>query len=190
MSSETNGLEMKTVDTSVKIYEGQEIKSFDDLQDKIGLLFNDTGYGVAYIDYKVLVGKYDNSLLVFYNNEVFNIMYLQKIRVFNAEKELFIWRRGENLFNMRLRSDSGGEKQYVVDAEQVLWGTRQKTLEAGWSKIFESRGMEIILPFTSNRLDENEYRVKIKTRNYIAFNQVGQAGYVDSRFMKFVPGGD
>jgi len=156
------------------------------LEDALGI-FNSTGFAVAYLDYKVLIGKVNIKNIEFYNNEVIEEeKYIQRIRLFNDDKELLIW-RVKNGFKSRLRIDNEGSNEFVVDACQVLWGTNKEKLNNGWIKIYEDRGTELILPYGEDaKIDDKENRLFIMTRNYIGFHpKTYQATYVDCRFVKF-----
>jgi len=61
----------------------------------------------------------------------------------------------------------------------------------GFTRIFEKRGTEIILPFTGLDVkDKTEgKRVFIQIRNYINYNKASQATYIDCRFVGFYNGG-
>ena len=85
-----------------------------------------------------------------------------------------------------MRIDGEGDNGYFIEAGQVLWGNPR---EAGdnWTLLKESRGTEIYLPYKLKKPDSKW--VKIKTRNYIDYNEIGQAGYVDCRFVDFDEGG-
>ena len=57
----------------------------------------------------------------------------------------------------------------------------------GWVLLSEARGTEIYLPYRfKNPINK---LMKIKTRNYIGYNELGQAGYMDCRFVCFCEGG-
>ncbi|MCH7974162.1 MAG: hypothetical protein IH949_09800, partial [Bacteroidetes bacterium] len=58
-------------------------------------------------------------------------------------------------------------------------------LEPNWTEISEKRGTKLILPFDKVNVDDKENRVKIQTRNYVGFNEIHQATYVDCRFVDF-----
>jgi CRISPR-associated protein (TIGR03984 family) len=175
--------------------------------------FREEGFVVAYLYHEVLIGRYKNQKMILYKNESIDPGHIIKIRVFNENKELFIWKTSEG-FNYRLREDdetieegdakngsqvlcgkeaeeNEGTKKvvYVVDARQVLWGTKIEEKYGDFTLITEDRGTQLILPFTVNsklkELDAKENRVFLKTRNYIDYNQLCQATYVDSRFMGF-----
>lgn len=69
-----------------------------------------------------------------------------------------------------------------------MWGTKAQEKIADFTRITEDRGTELILPFNGimlKGLDYEQKRVFLKTRNYIDYNKLSQATYVDSRFMGF-----
>ncbi|MEQ8171937.1 MAG: CRISPR-associated protein Csx19, partial [Candidatus Eremiobacterota bacterium] len=138
---------------------------------------------VAYMDYTVLIGKYENSKFLFYDSQKLEEKYLQKLRVFNDKEELFIWRSSDG-FKGRFRKDGSGKDIEAVEAFQVLFGTDVTPLGT-FSKLFEERGTEVILPFTGLSVNDKKNRIFIKTRNYIGNNRVHQATYIDARFVSF-----
>ena len=114
---------------------------------------------------------------------------LNQLRLFSETGELLIWRKGSGQFMYRIRKDGVGDIDAVyVEAEQILWGTNVRTPEPGWVELFEDRGIRLVIPSdivhspegTSTKLNN---RYILKTRNYIEYNQIGQAGYVDCRFV-------
>ncbi len=173
-----NGLIIKTLNSKVELI--KEITSLDEIK---GIIKNDS-FVIAYLDYKVLIGKYSNGGFAFYNNEQLEIDHLQRIRIFNNIGELMLW-RSEGKFKGRYRNDNDGEAIDVVDNDQVLFGTKALEIN-GYTKLTEERGTEIILPLIGLNVDAGKNRIKIKTRNYIGFNEVHQATYIDNRFVEFV----
>lgn len=146
-------------------------------------------YVVAYLDYKVLIGRYEDKAFCFSKkeDEAFKPKHIQKLRIFNETQEIFIWRSSEGLKG-RLRIDETGDTTDVVDAHQVLFGTKAEPVDGNYTKITEKRGTELILPFVLSNIDAKRNRVFIKTRNYIDYidyNEVNQATYVDCRFVGF-----
>ena len=128
--------------------------------------FGDKGCCVCYLDYTVLIGKYVDNKFIFYNNIEIEPRFIQRMRLFNKDKELHIWRKNDGLFSGRLRIDEEGNDTDVVDVCQLLWGTDSDQMEE-FTRIYEERGTELILPFKIS-VNENE-RVFIKTRNYISY---------------------
>jgi len=153
----------------------------------------DKGYIVCWLDYAVLFGIIQSGEIKFYNNELpdFN-KYLQKLRVFNEKKELYIWRLG-NKFKFRYRedgvSDEDGKIVEYINADQVMYGSKFEVKDE-FIEVYEKRGIRYIIPkeFIGNNLiddiNNNKKRLILHTRNYIGYNEIGQAGFVDSRFLK------
>ncbi|MGI6308499.1 MAG: CRISPR-associated protein Csx19 [Dethiobacteria bacterium] len=190
-----NGLKLKKDRTRVKQIQ-KELNSWLDLENTLAKFFAGDGYIVAYLHYKVMVGKINGGKPKFFNNETFNPKYLLKLRAFNKNQELLIWPFNGHQFQGRLRIDGENsinddeEIKCFIEAEQVLWGTNYEILDDGWARLFEKRGTELIIPPDIKVQIKNsaKNRLKIKTRNYIGFNKMGQAGYEDCRFVEFTGG--
>ncbi len=180
-----NGLELQSVKTEAVSIKRLEFDEFDSFKSTVGDYFGkQNGFCVFYLDYKVLIGKYVDENFRFYNNELFKPQYIQKMRLFNGDYELYIWRRSDGEFAGRLRIDGKGTDTDVVDAWQILWGTQMEHL-GEFSKIYEERGTKLIVPFKDITVDNGKNRVFLHTRNYIGHNEYGQAGYEDCRFINF-----
>lgn len=167
--------------------------SYNDLLQSIKLNFvDDDGYCIAYLDYKVIIGKYQNGELIFEPENNFDPQYLQRLRLFNSTKEFHVWRISSREFNSRLRVDGKeGEKIEFIDIEQLVWGSKEENLERknniDFIKLTNERGMEIILPAISSLKIEksNNNRLFVRSRNYISYNDLCQPEYFDHRLVKF-----
>ena len=150
--------------------------------------FGQPGYCVCYLDHTVLIGKYEDDALHFDNNDLFEPRFIQKMRLFNGTQELYLWRKKDKWYSGRLRVDEEGDETDVVEAHQVLWGT-DYAHKNGFTRIFEERGTELVLPIENLTIDNEDNRVFIKTRNYIVYetndDSYQQAGYADCRFVAF-----
>jgi len=185
-----NGLRLDTIKSNVP--EFNTIKILDD--NSLMLLakekFGREGFCVLYLDYKVLIGRYDGERFLFYQNEIFKSRFIQKMRLFNNNKELYLWRKNRAGFGWRLRVDDSGEETDIVDAMQVLWGTKSEQ-KGNFNEIFEERGTKIILPFKGLEVNNQDKRVFLWTRNYVSYetnSDYKQAGYADCRFVGFKNG--
>lgn len=180
-----------------------EISNFDlgVLYDKIDHYFNTEGksgepvYILVYLDYEVQIGKYQNNIITFYRGELKETEYIKKIRIFDRHRELMFWRTGKNTFRGRFVDESraDGEKMPVIQARQIIWGTLKESSKdglPGWTLITEKRGTALAVPLENITVDEHKKRVKIRTHNYIGFNELGQAGYMDSRIVGIETGGE
>jgi CRISPR-associated protein (TIGR03984 family) len=162
------------------------IENIDQLVSKISDKIKTESSVVAYLDYKVLFGKFENNSILFYENEKPEIKFLQKIRVFNENEELYFWKNG-NSFNSRYVKDKEGNGQYVLDSNNYLYGTITDKLDGYFSKLTEDRGTEIIFPISDLKESNNgviNRILKATTRNYIGYTKMNQATYIDSRLVK------
>lgn len=155
----------------------------------LGAHFTSLAYVVAWLDYKVLIGLWQEGNFRFYKNESFDLKYVQRLRVFDAQKELHVWRT-QGKWKGRFRIDGEGKQAEAVEANQLLFGTKGERLapEYEYARIEEDRGTMLILPLKNVHFDKGgnpSTRVFIKTHNYVEPNAVHQASYVDCRFVAF-----
>lgn len=189
MEKTKNGLNLIHLKSSVKNDYGKVVfTEYRELEKFLYENFNTKGKIIVYLDYKVIIRNFENGKIVYWSDEEpFNPEFIQKLRLFNDKMELFIWRI-QGKWKARLRIDEEGEEVSAVEANQVLFGTISEDIGNGFTKLTEDRGTEIILPFEIKGVDAKKNRLKIKTRNYIDYNELGQAGYADSRFVEFTFG--
>lgn len=183
----------ESIRTAVYRKNNMNLKTFMDLENFIHMNFNNDGYAVVYLYNKILIARKQNNKLLLYDNETFDLKYLLKLRVFNEQTELLIWKGNESMFNMRLRIDDdieGASEKTVINTRQIIWGTRLTRLKNGWSELSERRGTRLIVPFENLVIDNEKNRLELWVRNYVEFNQYGQAGYSDCRFVKFANRGE
>ncbi|MGH7455871.1 MAG: type III-D CRISPR-associated protein Csx19 [bacterium] len=150
--------------------------------------FGEQAYVVAWLDYKVLIGLWQNQDFHFHESKTFDLKYVQRLRIFDKQKELLVWRTNGG-WQGRLRSDGQGEKfEDVVVAHQLLFGTKGKRWDPLYAEIKEDRGTKLVLPLADISFDRDgklDDRVFIKTHNYVKTNSVHQATYFDCRFVAF-----
>ncbi len=178
-----NGLELKTIKSMVKY---PEFKS--PLENFLSENFKEEGYIVAYLVHQVVMGYYKNNTIILPYSETIEERYLQRLRLFNEKRELYLWRSNGD-FKARLRIDEEGDDTEVVDASQVLWGTRSEQF-GEFTKLTEERGTTLIVPVKDIEVDDRKKRLFLRTRNYIGYTQAYQATYIDSRFMGFMSAGE
>ncbi|KPA11323.1 hypothetical protein MHK_008473 [Candidatus Magnetomorum sp. HK-1] len=189
----SNEIENNHGPSMIELY-SQKI-SFDNfpINDLDGIILkhmNENAYVVAWLDYKVLIGKRNNGQFLFYENEKINYKYIRRMRIFNAEKELHI-QRTNYAFKARLRIDDlTGKGTWAVMANQVLFGTKNiDSKDENFSIITEDRGTTLTLPLANFEVNDSKQRAFLKTFNYIGYNSICQdnsfcqATYVDCRFV-------
>ncbi len=148
----------------------------------------DTARIVLWLDNEVRIGLWRENAFQFYQGNNFDFKYVQRLRAFNADKEIHIWRSGEE-WKGRIRIDNdGGKETDVLIANQLLFWTKGDRLDSQFIKLEEKRGTNLILPLANFKFDDKgnpQSRVFIKTYNYVKTNKIGQATYFDSRFVAF-----
>jgi CRISPR-associated protein (TIGR03984 family) len=172
--------------TSISI----EVKSNQDIIDNAP----DNAWFIAYLYHRVVIGQIKDGKFVYYqdNKNDVTLNNIQKLRAFNKDAELFIWRTALAGYKARLKTDGEGEEKGVVDAWQVMFGTKAINLNDSYSILTEDRGTEIILPLCKVEINKSEIndekgRLCIHTRSYIGtFEETLQATYEDVRFVEFV----
>jgi len=183
---EKEGLELIEIGSTVSY--PFENKPDESPEDVLTENIKDKSFAVVWLDYKVLIGTWSGQKFQFYDDEEFENKYLQRMRVFNKDREMLIYRTG-NGFKGRLRiDDKDGTGKEIIVANQVLFGTKKgKKCNDSYTEITEERGTSLVLPFggLDIDIDDKQKRIFIKTHNYIDYNTVNQAIYVDCRFINF-----
>jgi len=144
----------------------------------------------------ICLGIYENGEFVMPASLPLQPEHLRSVRVFDRDSECYVWKSSmdsEDIFRLRIRQDEedhNGEQE-AIEASQLLWGTRLEECpeDSNWKILKEERGIELrvhksLIPasFTVNKSN----RLWLITRNYIDYTPVGQAGYVDCRFVSIV----
>lgn len=148
---------------------------------------------VAWFADKVLFGNLEKGIVHFYNYEFKGLdlgsEHVLKMRVFNELSELHIWRSG-NSFGYRYICDGAkeGQEAEYIDAEQVMLGNYFSQSEDNnefYMVTEKRRGIKYLVPaqIFADFDETKEWRLVLNTRNYIGYNAVGQAGFVDCRFV-------
>jgi len=142
---------------------------------------------------KAVAWYYDEIVFYKIENGNFNITKrldeLVRLRLFDENKELHVWRTNGTLKG-RLRSDSiegDGDETEFVEAKPLLNGTSFSPSRSGIGiTAIEEKGIKYDLPFTElETMVGTKNRIILLTRNYIGYSDIGQAGYIDCRFIKF-----
>jgi len=178
---EQNGLKLITTNSQAEALENAVHDPLTYIRQQAGF----DGFALAYLDFGVWLGRYRKDGTFFFDQGDMDTNYLLRLRVFNAGKEVMVWRGEDGFLGRWRRDDDSGERDHAVEACQVLFGTDSKYRRNGFATLFEQRGTELILPFDNLQVDNRKNRVCLRTRNYIGFNDLGQAGYMDCRFLGF-----
>lgn len=111
---------------------------------------------VFWLDYEVLFGTFESGKLRFYKELSRDFgKYLLKARIFDENKELYLWRNNNLVLKGRLRKDYVGEHKVdehkveyidVIDAQQVMFGKNFYDLKMALSKFLSQEGSNILFP--------------------------------------------
>ncbi|MCW5907197.1 MAG: hypothetical protein KIS94_05020 [Chitinophagales bacterium] len=146
---------------AIKINTSSRPKSWDGWNTLANDLQN--GYIVLWQYHGVFAGIISNGTITWCKQPETEDKHIERIRAFNESKEYHFWRSSSGLVG-RLRTDSNA--------------TNGDTLCADTAMLLRS----VIVRQLGNSKEEEKWF--ITTRNYIDYNEIGQAGYVDSRFLK------
>jgi len=147
----------------------------DFITDKCGIV--DEFCLIAYKYHEVLIGTIREGQITIEKPEELTSSHVIEMRIFNADKELYIWKDGAG-YKYRLRTDSESEQgTEIYDVFHMLWGEKIEDKHI----LTEERGMRIKLPF-----NEPGAPVFYKARNYFKYNDKGQIEFYDARLVSFV----
>jgi len=144
----------------------------------------------------ICMGSYVQGEFIMPDSLPLDPLYVTSIRVFDADSECYVWRSSMDapgIFRMRVILDQ--EKNdtdkilHAIEARQSLWGTALEKCsdDPAWYLLKEDRGIELLIHHSllpENVVVTPKDRLWLITRNYIDYNDLGQAGYVDCRFVK------
>lgn len=183
-------LSVKKIERDTVSGDWETIKSY--IQEQ----FNGISAGTFVImHHGICMGSYVNGDFIMPRKLPLEPEYLRSIRVFDPERECYLWRSSMDepgLFRLRFIHDDeileNDREPHIVLARQLLWGTSLETSpdEEEWAVLKENRGIELLihrslLPPSAELSTEN--RLWLITHNYIDYTPLGQAGYVDCRFV-------
>ncbi|HAA86400.1 MAG TPA: TIGR03984 family CRISPR-associated protein [Kosmotogaceae bacterium] len=148
------------------------------------------GFSVCWFHNRILFETIERLIFFIDDNNGYFWKHLLRLRAFNENEEIYVWKNNQGLTG-RFRTDGEGEETSYIDAQQVLWGTRFEELKDGTVELAEQRGISFKIPkeFLSEESISISSRLILTTRNYIEHNEIGQASFVDSRFVSISPRG-
>jgi CRISPR-associated protein (TIGR03984 family) len=167
--------------------------NWGDIEERVKARFKDTkATTFVMMHHGVCLGTFEDGKLVMPAFLPFQPEYLRSLRVFDQDCECYIWKSSmdDNVFRLRVRFDAEDKngKLEAIEARQLIWGTQLSDGDdQDWKVLKEKRGIELrihssLIP-ENHTINERE-RFWLVTRNYIGYTPVGQAGYVDCRFVK------
>jgi CRISPR-associated protein (TIGR03984 family) len=152
------------------------------------------GYIVLWQHHAIFTGVIEGGNTTWLNDSqpVSGDEHFVRVRAFNEAKEFHFWKTGGNIQG-RLRTDAPGEDQEIIDASMMLRGVVGKLIQKPDAdqkpaQLFSGAGHVVGKLIQKSDADLAVSDLAVVTRNYIAYDSTTQqAGYLDSRFVKFQP---
>lgn len=159
--------------------ETEILKNENEITEKIKL-FKNAKAVVWYFD-KIQFYKIDTYL---WNSSLRDFNEIVRLRLFDSEKELHLW-RSNSVLQGRFRIDGKGESIEYIETRPYLNGTTFNQTFYGII-VTEDKGINYELPYVElNDLIGTKNRIALVTRNYIGYSEIRQAGIIDFRFVDF-----
>jgi CRISPR-associated protein (TIGR03984 family) len=140
------------------------------------------------------IGIYENGEFIMPSSIILEPWHIRTLRVFDENSECYVWKNSHDemdIFRLRIRCDEENDDEAldVVEARQLLWGTSLENYgtSTDWKLLKEKRGIEIIIhsSFIPQGFQiSSRQRLWLVTCNYVGYTDIGQAGYIDSRFVR------
>jgi CRISPR-associated protein (TIGR03984 family) len=108
---------------------------------------------------------------------------LQQLRLFNTERELYLWRDGDGWQARRATEVHHEHADAVLKEHHILWGTKG-TLQAHGFTLLEdgSQGLRHIVPIDASGVNEKHTRACMRVHHYLGMDsEAGVASIVYSR---------
>jgi CRISPR-associated protein (TIGR03984 family) len=111
---------------------------------------------------------------------------LQMARLFDRQRETFLWRVGEGRWRARTISDDSGEGCLHYDEAQILWGTRVEATDNGFSRVAEGeQGLRHTLPLELSVEDWGDaHPLRLGVRHYLVEDGEGWLRVEQSRLTR------
>jgi CRISPR-associated protein (TIGR03984 family) len=182
---EANGLCLMELGSETKPVNGIDERHEESLLSVLAATFPGKAFVAAWLHHVVRIGTWHMNAFHFHDADSLPLKHILKVRVFDHDSELLVWRTRMGLKARLRRDDREGSGTHVAAAEQVLFGTKVAGHPSdGYTEITEDRGTKLILPFRDIGVDDKRNRILIRTHNYLD-NQANQATYADCRFVRF-----
>lgn len=165
-----------------------EINQLENIVKKI----ENNSYFICFFDFKIEIGLFIKNKFILFDEKIEfleDLKFIQKLRIFNENEELYIWKSGKKLKWRHRKDNKGNERneRKVIDINQVISGNTSTTLSNGWSKLTDTSGTELYLPFDLQDNIKDSQKLLLHVRNYIGFeNTYNQPFFEDQRFVGFV----
>ncbi len=165
------------------------------IETAIGVTLTDALTKLKGAEYKVVAhfvncvrfGYYKQGSFYFADGCQLEENYLEQLRVFNMEAELYLQRQGNAFYLQYINDQQGAAGVQAVDSSSQFFGHSVKgSFADGFIKLWEAgRKISLLLPVAQQA---EAYR--LVTRSYVQYDEAtGQAGYGAYRWLDIVAAG-
>lgn len=108
---------------------------------------------------------------------------LQQLRLFNAERELYLWRDGDGWQARHANEFHDENDPAVLEEYHILWGTKGTLKKHGFTLLEDgSQGLRHIIPIDASGVNEKNIRACMWVHHYLdKDSETGVASIVYSR---------
>ena len=135
---------------------------------------------------EILWGTWQDGRLLLPSSQELKAEHLLELRAFNEQEEVFLSRQGNALLGRYVLDGKGERYTDFIDSEAWLWGEIAGTSQedpSGYAKLADNkRKISMYIPMEGTPMEGAI--CFLATRNYIGSLANGQAGYVDSRYLR------
>lgn len=136
------------------------------------------GFVVAWLFHDIVFGTIVDGLIRIRSRKgIMDMMsisrYLERARLFNDDKEIYLFRGKDNVIQGRIREDFEKpegihtERVYVKDVEMLLLGRREEFVDQEWVQLSSQRGSAFIIP--SQWTTGHRHRIVVHMRYYMSY---------------------
>ena len=152
-----------------------------EIKNKIAICFKEKAVACIWMVHKICWAKWENGKMILPNEEKIAWQYVQMMRVFDKNQELYIEKQ-KNKYHCRFIQDNDKENKLSKTSSSRLWGEKVEgsSTKDGFVKLLDKkRKIQMLIP---TKEDAKYY--ELTTQNYIGYNEIAHAGYTDYRFVK------
>lgn len=96
---------------------------------------------------------------------------LQQLRLFNAKRELYVWRDGDGWQARHANEFHDENAQAVLKEYHILWGTKGILQKHGFTLLEDgSQGLRHIIPIDASGVNEKNIRACMRIYHYLSDN--------------------
>lgn len=131
------------------------------------------GFAIFWLYHNLCLARICDGQLAFAETPGrYELRDIARVRLFDSEREFHIWRSGPQLKGRELIGTRSGYPAFTETQLRVVGKVAEQVLR--------------LCPELLDPKGRAEDQIAVRTRDYIDFNEIGQATYVDSQLLGFI----